>query len=472
MIKPVILAGGSGTRLWPLSRETCPKQYLSLLNNDLSLIQKTVLRLRSFDGLELPLIICNQTHYALCRDQMHAIGMERAQYILEPVGRNTGPAVAAAARYCQDFLNVDSKLLILPSDHWIHDEHAFAQAIENAISLVNEQKIVTFGITPTEPCSGYGYIQAGDADKTNKGFEIRSFTEKPTREQAQILIDKGNYYWNSGIFFAKASVFSEEVTRHAPEIAQNISETFSNSKFQDNLFYLNEKTFSKCPDISFDYAVMEKTEVGYVYPLSIAWNDLGSWDAVAQASPSDENGNNFQGTVIAKDTQNCLIRSDDKWIVTYGVSDLVIISSHESVLIMNKNNTEYVRSIVKEAKEIEKKSPALHAEIIRPWGVYESVLKGKSFHVKQLTINPGAKISLQMHHHRSETWVIVQGIAKVTLDKKESELNVNESIHIPKTALHRVENIGNEPLIIVETQIGDYLGEDDIMRIQDDYGRV
>lgn len=466
MIRPVILAGGSGFRLWPLSRQTCPKQYISLLNNGLSLVQQTVQRLKTIKDLEPPIILCNQAHYSLCQEQMHAMGIEKAIYILEPVGRNTAPAIAVAARYCDEILKKETQLLILPVDHVINDEAGFAQAIAQARVLVEADRIVIFGITPTEPSTGYGYIHAGQGD------EIQGFSEKPTREQAKMWINQGGYYWNSGIFFAKSNVFEKEIKQYAPQINNFTADIFHKSTIKNNTVSLDSTTFSQCPNISFDYAVMEKTKCASMVPMNIAWKDLGSWDAITKLTDTDGDGNVLQGAVIAKETERCFIKSEDKWIITYGVKDLIIVSAHESILVMDKKRSESIKDIVDEINEIEQKIPALHAEIIRPWGIYESVLKGKDYHVKQLTVNPGAKISLQLHQYRSETWVVVAGKAKATVGNQEMELNVNQSVHIQMGEQHRVENIGTVPLIIVETQIGEYLGEEDIVRLQDDYGRV
>lgn len=464
MIKPIILAGGKGTRLWPASSPATPKQFLSLSANGVSLLQETVQRLSRLKAVEPPLIICNQNHLSLCEKQLSKSSAVDSQYITEPFGKNTAPALMMAALYCLEYLNTDSILLILPADHWIADNKKFCDCVEEAAVLASKNSILTFGIKPSAPHTGYGYIQTKNFEKNQNVKKILSFKEKPDKNVAEIFFNDENYYWNSGIFMAKASVFVSETKKHAKILYETVSETFKKSEIIDGIFKINAELFSKCPDISFDHAIMEKTDVGLMLPLQSDWSDLGCWSAVSQFSKGGISGNCLKGNVITHKTKSCYIQTDSKTIATIGIENMVIINSQDGILIGSKDHMASMKEVVKELELIQVKNE-------RPWGHYECMLLGEGYQVKRLTINPGARLSLQLHHHRAETWVVVSGEAEVTLGDKLSRMKKNESIFVPIGVEHRVENCGESPLIIIETQTGDYLGEDDIVRLEDDYGR-
>ncbi|MFN3234201.1 MAG: mannose-1-phosphate guanylyltransferase/mannose-6-phosphate isomerase [Gammaproteobacteria bacterium] len=468
---PVILVGGSGTRLWPLSRSNYPKQFLRLFG-ERSMFQETVLRTKNISNALKPLIICNEAHYFLCLEHLSEIGIDDAELIIEPVGRNTAPAIAIAAMYAKTKYQEDISLLVLPSDHLIKNIEAFSQAVTLAASSAERGKLVTFGAKPTSPETGYGYIEAGNA--LSEGiFDLKKFTEKPSREIAQQFIESGNYYWNAGIFLFQAKSYLQELKAYAKDIYDSVKNAFENSMDEDRIVRIDPKKFEACRSESIDYAVMEHTDKGAVVPIDVDWSDLGCWNAVHKTSEEDDNQNVLQGNVIAQETQNCFIHTEEPFVSTAGVKDLIIVATKDSVLVANKSHSQHVKDLVSEIKNTDNSQlAAFHTKVYRPWGHYESLIIGENFQAKHIVVKPGQKLSLQLHHHRAEHWVVVSGKAEVVCGEKVFELTANQSTYIPKETKHRLTNIGTEPLHIIEVQTGDYLGEDDIVRFEDVYGRI
>ena len=466
MIIPVILAGGSGTRLWPLSRKLLPKQFISLVN-ETSLFQDTLLRLplESSD----PIIICNEDHRFIAAEQARQINKKLNSIILEPTGKNTAPAITLAAlRTLYDF--DDPILLVLPADHLINNKLAFHQAIITAKSLAEKNHLVTFGVKPNKPETGYGYIEA-EVNHKAEHFNIKSFTEKPNKQNATKYLESGNYLWNSGIFIFKASIFLDEINKFEPKIFSCCEKSLQKGYKDLDFLRIDNVEFAKCPNQSVDYAVMEKTQNAKVVPLDADWNDVGSWDALIDTKDIDQNGNTIEGDVILDDVQNTYINSSNNLVAAIGVSDLIIVETQDALLVTSKKNSSKIKNIVNQLKVSHKNLTENHPKVYRPWGYFESIDIGLNFHVKRILINPKSKISLQKHKHRSEHWVIINGIARITCHEETYNLEKNQSTYIPKGALHRLENISDKPLEIIEIQTGSYLGEDDIIRIQDDYNR-
>ena len=466
MITPIILSGGSGTRLWPISRSLHPKQFINLIG-DKTLFQETILRLPS-EMLD-PLIVCNEEHRFLAAEQLRQINKKSSGIILEPFGRNTAPAVALAA------LNLlknktDSILLILSADHYIKDVKAFHKAIEIAKTHAENDKLVTFGVLPTKPETGYGYIET-DTSKKAEYYSIKSFNEKPNLEDAQVYLDSGNYFWNSGIFMFKASTFLHELSKFEPKMLSACKKSLSPARKDLDFIRLNNNEFDDCPNKSIDYAIMEKTNNGVVVPLQTIWSDIGSWESLWEFKNKDQDGNVIEGDVILEDVKNTFALSSNRLVSAIGVEDLVIVDTQDSLLVANKKYSQKINSIVNQLNNNHRKESNFHRKVYRPWGYYDSLDNGDGFQVKLLSINPGSKISLQKHQHRSEHWVVVKGVAVITTGKKIVELKKNQSTFIPKGKIHRLENKQNTVLEIIEIQTGDYLGEDDIIRIEDAYGR-
>ncbi|SEA57883.1 mannose-1-phosphate guanylyltransferase/mannose-6-phosphate isomerase [Alkalimonas amylolytica] len=467
MLKPIIMAGGSGTRLWPLSRGNYPKQFLPLAGKH-SMLQQTLLRLNGVEH-QPPLIICNEEHRFLAAEQIRQLEQGVMQILLEPVGRNTAPAIALAAlQACQQ--QDDAILLVMAADHVFTDVEALHQAIATALPFAESGKMVTFGITPTQPETGYGYIQQGQA-LNGGGFTVARFVEKPGSALAQQYLDSGDYLWNSGIFLFKASRYLEELQKFRLDIYQACQDALSEQTPDMDFIRIKQHAFEQCPAESIDYAVMEKTDAAVVVPLDAGWNDVGGFAALWQISAKDEHGNVLSGDVIAHDTRNSLVRSDDKLVATVGVDDLVIITTKDAVLVAHKDKTQDVKQIVAELQLADRHEVSFHREVYRPWGKYDSVDSGARFQVKRITVKPGAKLSVQMHHHRAEHWIVVSGTAKVTINDTEQYLTENQSVYIPITAVHALENPGKVDLELIEVQSGSYLGEDDIVRFEDRYGR-
>jgi mannose-1-phosphate guanylyltransferase len=466
MIIPVILSGGSGTRLWPLSRTLFPKQFISLMN-DTTLFQDTILRLP--EDLSDPLVICNEEHRFLVAEQLRQIGSNNSGIILEPIGKNTAPAIALAALKLIDN-SQDPSLLVLSADHLINDNKAFQKAINIAKTYSEQGKLVAFGVKPTKPETGYGYIEV-DSSLDTKCYDIQSFKEKPNLTNAKNYLDSGNYYWNSGIFMFKASEYLDELNKFEPEILSICRKSYKKTDKDLDFLRINNKEFNNCPEKSIDYAVMEKTKDGVVIPLESNWSDIGSWDALWEAKPKDDNNNVSTGDVILEKVTNSYIQGTNRLLSVIGLSDIVVIDTEDAILVADKKNVQNIKNIVEKLKNEKRGEIINHRKVYRPWGYYDSIDSGQGFQVKRISVNPCSKLSLQKHQHRSEHWVVINGIAQVTCGKKVFELKENQSAYIPKGEIHRLENREKTPLEIIEIQTGDYLGEDDIIRLEDDYER-
>jgi mannose-1-phosphate guanylyltransferase len=478
MILPVIMAGGSGTRLWPLSRKNHPKQFLSL-NGELTMLQQTISRLKGLNNSPC-MLICNEEHRFIAAEQVRQLHVEHSGIFLEPIGRNTAPAIALAALKALENTQDGEEpiLLVLAADHVIDDESAFQNSVKQAFSHAQNDKLVTFGIVAKGPEIGYGYIKRGDELDNECGFTVNEFVEKPNLETAKQYVESGEYYWNSGMFMFKASRYLDELIEHSPDIFNACKKAMQIQNQDADFIRVNKEAFMSCPDDSIDYAVMEplcrvedNNDV-VVVPLDAGWNDIGGFSALWQISEKDDNGNAFKGDVYSIDTQNTLVHSDDKLVTTVGIDDLVIINTRDAVLVAHRDAAQQVKSIVNQLKSQQRKEAILHREVYRPWGKYDSVDSGKRFQVKRITVKPGAKLSVQMHHHRAEHWIVVSGTAKVIIEGKEQLLTENESVYIPITAIHSLENPGRVDLELIEVQSGSYLGEDDIVRFEDRYGRL
>ncbi|MBL7003782.1 MAG: mannose-1-phosphate guanylyltransferase/mannose-6-phosphate isomerase [Gammaproteobacteria bacterium] len=466
MIVPVILSGGSGTRLWPLSRKLHPKQFIDLIN-DTTLFQDAILRLPK--GVANPLIICNEEHRFLAAEQLRQIDKKSNGIILEPIGRNTAPAITLAAL---KFINnkEDPLLLVLSADHLIKNIDAFHQAINVAEKLAKENKLVTFGIVPDKAETGYGYIKA-DINNAADYYNIQSFVEKPNQEDAQKYLDSGNYLWNSGMFMFKASVYLHELEKFEPEILDSCKKSCQTEYKDKDFIRLNNNEFHQCPEQSVDYAVMEHTKDGVVVPLDANWTDIGSWDTLWDAKNKDKDGNVSEGDVILDEVKNTYTYSSNRLVSAIGVSDLVIVDTQDALLVADKKYSQNIKNIVNKLKNDGRSEADNHRKVFRPWGYYDSIDADDGFQVKRILVSPGEKLSLQKHQHRAEHWVVVKGVAKITCGDKVFELKANQSVYIPKGEVHRLENQEEIPLEIIEIQTGDYLGEDDIIRIEDDYKR-
>ncbi|MEA2120106.1 mannose-1-phosphate guanylyltransferase/mannose-6-phosphate isomerase [Halovibrio sp. HP20-50] len=478
MIFPVILSGGSGSRLWPVSREHYPKQFLNLHKDDRSLLQEAAQRLKNVEGTGSPIVVCNEEHRFLVAEQMHQIGLNSTQIILEPCGRNTAPALALAALAAKS-VSPEAEMLVMPADHVIKDDMAFAQAVSKGSELGSQGKLVTFGITPSTPNIGYGYIKRGSAQ--GAGFNVDAFVEKPNRERAESYLASGDYLWNSGIFLFKASAYLDALREYAPDIL-NVCERAYDQRSEDLHFLrVDPEIFAQCRSESIDYAVMEHTQEAAVVPMDPGWSDIGAWDALHDLkSPEDKvNGNAIHGDVMIHNTRNSLIHSESRLVAAVGVNNLVIVETDDAVLVADRHNAQDTKLIVNALKAAGRKESQSHQCVYRPWGNYHTMVLTDSFQVKEIVVNPGAKLSLQMHHHRAEHWVVVQGTAKVTQGEGHGDLSnlksfllsEDESTYIPLGTVHRLENPGVIPLHLIEVQTGSYLGEDDIVRYNDEYGR-
>ena len=468
MLLPVIMAGGTGSRLWPLSRQLNPKQFLELCG-DSTLLQQTISRL---DGLEAsaPAIICNEDHRFMVAEQLRQLTVEDASILLEPVGRNTAPAIALAALNATQS-GQDPVLLVLAADHYMADEAAFRQAVHAAAQFAEQNKLATFGIVPTHPETGYGYIQRGDS-LTNSGFKVARFVEKPDLVTAQGYLAGGDYYWNSGMFMFKASAYLKELAEFRPDILDVCKKSLEAGQKDLDFIRLDAATFTQCPEDSIDYAVMEKTQEGVVVPLDAGWSDIGSWSALWQIGHRDEQGNVCKGDVLALGTHNSLIHAEHKLVATLGVDDLVVVETKDAVLVAHKDRVQDVKKIVEALKNDGRHEHMNHREVYRPWGIYDSIDNGNRYQVKRITVKPGAKLSVQLHHHRAEHWIVVSGTAMVTNGEDQFLVTENQSTYIPIGQVHCLENPGVIPLELIEVQSGSYLGEDDIVRLKDQYGRA
>jgi len=464
---PVILSGGSGTRLWPLSRGQYPKQFLPLVSGK-TMIQETMLRLQGVPGLQAPIAVCNEDHRFMMAEQLWEIGSKPAAIILEPVGKNTAPAVAMAALSAKSDEDV---LLILPADHVIADPAAFHWAIAQAEILAKQGYLVTFGIVPTHPETGYGYIKTAKP-LSEHALNVAAFVEKPDLETAQRYIASGDYYWNSGMFAFTAGNFLQELAKFNPQMLEICKQALAAAKTDLDFTRLDKEIFSTCPADSIDYAVMEKTEKAAVIPLDAGWNDVGSWSALWDVTGKDDAGNAIKGDVLALDTHNSYIHSSSKLVAVVGVDDLVVVETDDAVMVASKDKVQDVKAIVDQLKASKRNEAHMHRKVYRPWGHYDLVDTGDRHQTKRIVVKPGAKLSVQKHHHRAEHWVVVKGTAWVHRDGEDIMVTENESIYIPVGSIHSLENPGVIPLEMVEVQSGSYLGEDDIVRFQDNYGRV
>lgn len=462
---PVILSGGSGTRLWPLSRGQYPKQFLPLVSEK-TMIQETMLRLSGLAGLQPPIAVCNEDHRFMMAEQMWEIGIKPAAIILEPMGKNTAPAVAIAA------LSVDPEdvLMILPADHVIVDHDSFRQAAIVAESLARQDRLVTFGIVPTGPETGYGYIKS--AGEGEGAFAVEAFVEKPDKATAEHYLASGDFFWNSGMFVFKAGSYLDELAKFNPEMLRFCREALQGAQRDLDFTRLDKAAFSACPSDSIDYAVMEKTDRAVMVPLDVGWNDVGSWAALWDVTRKDAAGNAVFGDVLTFETENSYLYSKDKLVAAIGVRDLVVVETDDALLVAAKDKVQAVKEIVAELKQQRRKEADAHRKVYRPWGHYDSVDNGERHQTKRIVVKPGAKLSLQKHHHRAEHWIVVKGTALVTKGEQQILLSENESIYIPLGTVHCLENPGVIALEMVEVQSGSYLGEDDIVRFQDQYGRV
>ena len=465
---PVILAGGSGTRLWPLSRKNFPKQFLRL-QGESSLLQQTMQRAMTLPQAKT-VIVSNDAHYFLCQEQLQPFASQ-ITYLLEPCARNTAPAIASAAHYIATIAGRDAVMLILPSDHWIADDEAWHSAMLQGAQFASEaQALVTFGIKPSSPKTGYGYIEAGMEVSPNI-FSVHRFREKPDVEAAEAFIAHGNYYWNSGMFVCRAGTYLDELKQQAPDIYEHSEQAVAQAHYHHDYLRLNAEAFALCREESIDYAVMEHTRHAAVIPVDMAWSDLGCWTSVAEAHDLDADGNALHGKVIVKDSHNCLITSEDTLVTTLGIRDQIIVVTADAVLVADKRYSQQVKEIVHSLGKEHSQLAHDHHRVSRPWGYYEILAEGPTFKVKRLMVKPGARLSLQMHQYRAEHWVVVGGLAEVVNDEQVLYLTVNQSTYIPERTRHRLSNPGSEPLYVIEVQSGSYLGEDDITRFDDIYER-
>lgn len=467
-IIPVILSGGAGTRLWPLSRSQYPKQFLSLAAQN-TMIQETLLRLEGID-VASPIVICNESHRFIVADQLAQINVKNPFIILEPLGRNTAPAIAAGALKAQA-LDKDAVMVVLPSDHVIQNKAALAHGVELACKAAAEGFLVTFGITPTAPETGYGYIKA-QVKSGEAVFPLDRFVEKPNRETAQKYLDSGEYFWNSGMFVFKASTFLAELQHFEPEIFASVEAAYTNAAVDVDFIRLEKEAFATSPSRSIDYAVMEKTSKGKVIPLDAGWNDVGAWSALWEVNKKDENQNVIFGDVLTQNTQDSYIYSQGRLVAAVGLRDMVVVETKDAVLVAERSQVQGVKDIVEELKRQERHSCVEENQVgVRPWGSYEAIERGHRYKVKHITVKPGAKLSVQMHYHRAEHWIVVSGTALVRNGDQELLLGENQSTFIPLGTVHALENPGKVPLELIEVQSGPYLEEDDIIRFEDRYGR-
>ncbi len=463
-IQPIILAGGTGSRLWPLSRELYPKQLLRL-TNDTSLLQTTLLRVNSLPEVLPPVIVVGEDHRFITQLQVEELGcFEKFSILLEPVGRNTAPAVCAAAEFCRH-LGEDVVLLVLPADHVVMHTDTFEEVVQQAAELAVGGAIVTFGIQPTGPETGYGYIEQGE------GTRVASFKEKPNLEVAKEYLAKGNYFWNSGMFAFTVKTFMQEMEKFAPEMLSCMVESVEKGTVDGRFFRLEKSSMVKCPSDSIDYALMEKTAIAAVVAADLGWSDIGSWKALWDVLDKDQDGNVTKGDVLLEDTRNCLVQSENKLVAAVGMEDTLVIETADAILVAPLSRSQDVKKVVTRLKRERRKEFSLHATVYRPWGSYTVLEEQPRFQIKRITVSPGAKLSLQMHHHRHEHWVVVSGTARITNGEEEILLHENQSTYIPAGTVHRLENPGVIALELIEVQNGSYLGEDDIVRFDDVYGR-
>ncbi len=473
-IYPVILSGGSGTRLWPLSRAMYPKQFIRFFNGQSSsFLGSTLKRLSPEAGFGAPILLCNNDHRFLIKEELERSGITPKAIILEPVARNTAPAIAVAA-LAAIRENPAAILVVMPSDHVVKDEAKFVEGVRRAAKVAATGKLVLFGIKPNEPHTGYGYIRQGTALEGFNGgaFKVEAFYEKPNIATAEGYLAKGGYYWNSGIFVLDARTFIDELGRLEPKILEAARNALAKADVDLGFLRLDRRAFSASPNISVDYAVMEKTHEAAMLPIDVGWDDVGSWSSLWDIAPRDKNDNYVHGDGVLEDTTGCYVHSEKSLVATIGVKDLVIIDTPDALLVADKSRAQDVSKVVAQLRKLNRKEQEQHLRNLRPWGFFETLNIGPRFQVKLLHVNPGGKLSMQMHHHRSEHWIVVQGTAKVVIGDIEKLVRENESVYIFSTQWHRLENPGKVPLELIEVQIGSYLGEDDIVRSDDIYNRA
>jgi mannose-1-phosphate guanylyltransferase/mannose-6-phosphate isomerase len=470
---PVILSGGSGTRLWPLSRQYYPKQFIPLMGEQ-SLFQTTLMRLEGLDDVAPPIVVSNQEYRFMVAEQLRQIGIEKASILLEPIARNTAPAIAAAAfDVCKRF--EDAVMLVLPADHMIHEVAAFHDAIRLGLKSSEKGRLMTFGIVPDRAETGYGYICQGDSSMVEGTslpiFKVERFVEKPDLVKAEQYIDQGGYLWNSGMFMFKASHYLKELKKQVPQIYTACSEAYQKRYGDLHFIRLDSDSFKKSPSDSIDYAVMERTSNAFVIPLQAGWSDVGSWDSLWQSESHDERDNIIVGDVFSEDCERCYLNSNHRFVAAIGLNDMVVVETKDAVLVAPRDRAQDVRLIVDSLKSMGRDEAKYHRKVYRPWGAYEGIDVDQRFQVKRISVNPGHSLSLQMHHHRAEHWIVVKGTAQVTRGDEIFLLSENESTYIPIGKKHRLENPGKIPLELIEVQSGSYLEEDDIVRFGDRYGR-
>jgi len=470
MIVPVVLSGGSGSRLWPLSRELYPKQFLPLVG-ERSLVQQTVDRLTGLASISASIVVCNEEHRFLVAEQLRQVGYTPAAIMLEPEGRNTAPAIALAALQAVSEGD-DPVLLVLPADHVIRDTEQFHRAIKTALGVAAEGDLVTFGVVPQTPETGYGYIRASELfSDTSRAYQVVEFVEKPDRARAEQYVASGEYVWNSGMFAFRASRYLEELSRWAPDMMTACHQAFEQRADDKDFVRPDAKLFKNAPSNSIDYAVMERAEQVKVVPLDAGWSDVGSWSALWDVGERDSVGNVCHGDVLTEDTEDCYLHGSGRLVATVGLRDHVVVETADAVMVAPKSRVQEVKQLVSQLKTRGRDEALLHRRVYRPWGSHEGVEQADRFQVKRITVNGGAALSLQMHHHRAEHWIVVRGTARVTRGDEVFLLSENESTYIPVGVKHRLENPGKIPLELIEVQSGSYLGEDDIVRFEDDYGR-
>ncbi len=477
-IIPVVLAGGRGSRLWPLSRKNHPKQFLCLRGEE-SLLQQTIHRTQQL-LCEQILVISNEQHYFLCQEQLQSFNDTNITYLLEPCIRNTAPAIAAASHYLLNKFDSNTVMLILPSDHWLDDTILWEQTVLSGCQYAaQEQAIVTFGITPSSPNTGYGYIKAGEVTHESHFYSkvsihhLQEFAEKPSLEVATQFVKNGNYFWNSGMFACNVQIYLNELHKHAPDIYQSSQQAVLKATYHNDFIRLDQDTFVECRSESIDYAIMEKTNAAVIIPINIKWNDLGCWNAVAEANVLDDKQNMIHGNVITRHSNNCLLHNNtDMLVTTIGIQDQILVVTPDAILVANKQYSQQVKDLVDTLSVDHRQIIDENKRVLRPWGYYEILSEGAIFKVKRIMVNPGARLSLQMHEFRAEHWVVVSGHAEIINGQNKFNLSINQSTYIPKQTKHRLSNIGTEPLYIIEVQSGNYLGEDDIKRFDDLYQRT
>lgn len=467
---PVILSGGAGSRLWPASREFYPKPMLPMFGKQ-TLLQDTATRLDVTDSVQAPLFVCNEEHRFLVAEQIRALGKEAEAIMLEPEGRNTAPALTLAALHLVG-KDPEALMVVMPADHVIPDQASFSAAVEQGGELAQQGYLVTFGVVADKPETGYGYINRGEEIAGSGCFSVAHFVEKPDADTAKAYVDSGDYYWNSGIFVMRADRWLEEIGKYQADILAACRVSMEQGKSDADFLRADRDAFLESPSDSIDYAVMEKTDRAAVVPLETRWSDVGSWSSIWEISEQDDDGNVTRGDVLSHGTKNSLLMADRRCIAAVGLDDMIVVETADAVLVANKSSCQDVKKIVSQLKASDREEYRFHSRVYRPWGDYEGIDSGARYQVKRLTVKPGAQLSLQMHHHRAEHWIVVSGTAKVTCDDETFMLSENESTYIPLGMTHRLENPGTIPLEIIEVQSGSYLGEDDIVRFEDVYNRV